>query len=78
MISKNIFRPFSSTKKANISLGITETGIEIEDQEEDVSWHHLKGVYEIFLQVVVNEAFDVKTLKQFITQNFIQEVRSKT
>jgi len=74
MICKNIFRPFSSFKRNNISLGISETGIVVEDQEVDPSWKHLKGIYEIFLQIVVNEACDVRILNPFMTHNFIQEV----
>ena len=34
--------------------------------------HRLK-IYDIFLQLTINEACDVKTLKQFITSNFISE-----
>lgn len=73
MITKNIFRPLPSLRRNNIKLGVSETGVETEEQESDPAWPHLRGVYEIFLQVIVNESCDVKTLKQFITLNFIQE-----
>ena len=39
----------------------------------DPAWPHLQPVYEFFLQLIVNEAADVKTLKVFITHSFIQE-----
>lgn len=74
MITKNIFRPLPCLRKNNITLGVSETGVETEEQESDPAWPHLRGIYEIFLQVIVNESCDVKTLKQFITINFIQEV----
>jgi len=63
MIEKNIFRPLPNVKKSN--LGFAETGIE---QEEDVdpAWPHLQGIYEIFLQLVVHDCVDVKSLKQFV------------
>lgn len=31
-------------------------------------------MYELFLQLIVNDAADVKTLKVFITLSFVQEV----
>jgi serine/threonine-protein phosphatase 2A regulatory subunit B' len=74
MITKNIFRPLPSLKKNNIGLGMSETGVENEEQESDPSWPHIRGVYEIFLQLIVNEACDVKTSKSYITSNFIAEV----
>ena len=74
MITKNIFRPLPCLKKNNINLGMSETGVETDDQESDPSWPHIRGIYEIFLQLIVNEACDVKTLKSFITTNFISEV----
>jgi serine/threonine-protein phosphatase 2A regulatory subunit B' len=74
MITKNIFRPLPSLKKNNINLGMSETGVESEEQESDPSWPHIRGVYEIFLQLIVNEACDVKTSKSYITSNFISEV----
>ena len=74
MITKNIFRPLPCLKKNNINLGMSETGVETDDQESDPSWPHIRGIYEIFLQLIVNEACDVKTLKSYITTNFISEV----
>jgi serine/threonine-protein phosphatase 2A regulatory subunit B' len=73
MITKNIFRPLPSLKR-NINLGMSETGVESDEQESDPSWPHIRGVYEIFLQLIVNEACDVKTSKSYITSNFISEV----
>jgi serine/threonine-protein phosphatase 2A regulatory subunit B' len=43
----------------------------------DPSWPHLQPVYEFFLQLIVNDAADVKTLKVFITLSFVQEVYFK-
>jgi hypothetical protein len=74
LITKNIFRPLPSLKKNNINLAMQETGVEAEEQESDPSWPHIRGIYEIFLQLIVNEACDVKTFKSYITNNFISEV----
>lgn len=73
IITKNIFRPLPCLKRNSINLGMNDTGIDNEEQESDPSWPHIRGVYEIFLQLIVNEACDVKTLKQYITPNFISE-----
>ena len=69
MIKKNIFRPLPNANRGN-ALAVTETGVEEEEQEPDNRWIHIRGIYDIFLQLVINEACDVKTLKQFITSNF--------
>ena len=69
MIKKNIFRPLPNTNRGN--LAVTEQGVEEEEQEPDHSWPHIRGIYEIFLNLVINEACDVKTLKFFVTSNFI-------
>lgn len=74
MITKNIFRPLPSLKKNNINLAMQETGVETDEQESDPAWPHIRGVYEIFLQLIVNEACDVKSFKSYITNNFISEV----
>ena len=70
MIERNIFRPLPNVKKQN--LGFSETGVEQED-EVDPAWPHLQGIYEFFLNLVINEAVDVKTLKVYITPQFVQE-----
>jgi len=64
MIERNIFRPLPNIQKKN--LGFSETGIE-QEEEVDPVWPHIQGVYELFLQLVVNEAVDVKSLKVYIT-----------
>jgi len=74
MITKNIFRPLPCLKRNGISIGMSDTGVDNEEQESDPTWPHIRGVYEIFLQLIVNEACDVKTLKSYITTNFISEV----
>ena len=71
MIKKNIFRPLPNANRGN--LAVTEQGVEEEEQEPDHSWPHIRGIYEIFLNLVINEACDVKTLKYFVTSNFISE-----
>jgi serine/threonine-protein phosphatase 2A regulatory subunit B' len=70
MIEKNIFRPLPNVKKSNI--GFSDTGIEAED-EVDPAWPHIQGIYEFFLQLVINEAVDVKSLKVYVTPQFVQE-----
>eukprot|EP00826_Nyctotherus_ovalis_P001859 TRINITY_DN1033_c0_g2_i18.p1 TRINITY_DN1033_c0_g2~~TRINITY_DN1033_c0_g2_i18.p1 ORF type:complete len:424 (+),score=124.62 TRINITY_DN1033_c0_g2_i18:108-1379(+) len=70
MIEKNIFRPLPNKKKST-NLGMSETGIEQEEQI-DPSWPHLQGIYEFFLQLVLNDAIDVKSMKVHITPRFIQ------
>ena len=70
MIEKNIFRPLPSVKKAN--LGFAETGVEGDD-EMDPTWYHLQGIYEFFLQLVINESVEVRSLKVYVTPQFVQE-----
>lgn len=64
MIEKNIFRPLPNVKKSN--LAFSETGVE-QEEEVDPSWPHLQGIYEFFLQLIINEAADVKSLKVYVT-----------
>lgn len=71
MIEKNIFRPLPILKRQT-----SPNEIGNEDNDEvlvDPSWPHLLPVYEFFLQLIVNDQADVKSLKVFITHNFIQE-----
>jgi serine/threonine-protein phosphatase 2A regulatory subunit B' len=70
MIEKNIFRPLPNMKKSNI--GFSDTGVE-QEEEVDPAWPHLQGIYEFFLQLVINEAVDVKSLKVYVTPQFVQE-----
>jgi len=39
----------------------------------DPAWPHIQGIYEFFLQLVINEAIDVKSLKVYVTPQFVQE-----
>ena len=64
MIEKNIFRPLPNIKKSNLSMN--ETGIE-QEEEVDPAWNYLQGIYEFFLQLVINEAVEVRLLKTYIT-----------
>ena len=68
MIEKNIFRPLPNVKKSN--LGFSETGID-QDEEMDPAWPHLQGIYEFFLQLVINESIEVRTLKVYVTPQFV-------
>ena len=72
-ITKNIFRPLPCLKRNSIALGVGDTGITDEEQESDPSWKHIRGIYEIFLQIIINESLDIRTLKSYITNNFISE-----
>ena len=47
-------------------------GIE-EENAQDPSWTHLQPVYEFFLQLIVNDSVDVRSLKGYIDPDFIQE-----
>jgi len=71
MIMKNIFRPLPVLKKQN---QLPEAGVEEEDIIIDPSWPHLQPIYELFYQLILNDACDVKSLKGFVTHGFIQEV----
>lgn len=73
MIQKNIFRPLPMTKKSTEKLSASETGIDEEEIVIDPAWPHLQGVYEFFFELIISEATDVKSLKVFITPDFIQE-----
>lgn len=70
MIEKNIFRPLPNVNKKN--LAFSETGMD-QEEEVDPAWPHLQGIYEFFLQLVINEAVDVKSLKIYVTPQFVQE-----
>lgn len=70
MIEKNIFRPLPTLKK---SSDPAEIGMEDDEVLHDPCWPHLQPVYEFFLQLIVNEAADVKSLKVFINHSFVQE-----
>lgn len=68
MIEKNIFRPLPNVNKKN--LAFSETGMD-QEEEVDPAWPHLQGIYEFFLQLVINEAVDVKSLKVYVTPQFV-------
>jgi serine/threonine-protein phosphatase 2A regulatory subunit B' len=70
MIEKNIFRPLPNVNKKN--LAFSETGMD-QEEEVDPAWPRLQGIYEFFLQLVINEAVDVKSLKVYVTPQFVQE-----
>lgn len=66
MISRNIFRPLPILKKQ-----FANENEEIADQLVDTFWPHIQPVYEMFLQLIVNDAAEVKVLKTFINLNFV-------
>lgn len=72
MIMLNIFRPLPSNRSEG-SLGMTDTGIEDNQRYSHPSWQYIKGIYDIFLSIILNNSIDVKTLKSYITVNFINE-----
>ena len=37
------------------------------EDEVDPAWPHLQGIYEFFLQLVINEAVEVRSLKVYVT-----------
>ena len=39
----------------------------------DPAWPHLQGIYEFFLQLVINESVEVRALKVYVTPQFVQE-----
>jgi len=65
MIEKNIFRPLPSVKKNN--LNFAETGMDADTEEMDPTWPHIQGVYEFFLQLVISENVEVRSLKVYVT-----------
>ena len=70
MIEKNIFRPLPNFNRGN--LAFSETGVE-QEEEVEPSWPHIQGIYEFFLQLVINDAVEVRSLKVYVTPQFVQE-----
>ena len=68
MVEKNIFRPLPNFKRGN--LAFSETGVE-QEEEVEPSWPHIQGIYEFFLQLVINEAVEVRSLKVYVTPQFV-------
>ena len=44
-----------------------------QEEETDPAWPHLQGIYEFFLQLIINEAVEVKILKGYVTPEFVSE-----
>ena len=72
MIKFNIFRPLPSIKNIT-NIGMTDTGIEDDQSTSHPSWQHIKGIYDIFLSIIMNNSYDIKILKSYITVNFMNE-----
>jgi len=73
MIEKNIFRALPSLKvqEDEMSAMADAGGIE-QGQFGDPAWPFLHGVYDILLQIVVNENIEVRVLKSYISPQFVQ------
>jgi len=56
-----------------VELDAGEIGGSIKESEIDPFWPFLEGIYEILFSIVTHEAFDTKTLKYYITEQFVQE-----
>lgn len=71
MIKRNLFRPLPVVKKQ----GVTGESLAADEEEVivDPSWLHLQPVYDFFLQLIINDAVEMRTLKVYINQKFIQE-----
>lgn len=70
MIEKNIFRALPSLKAQEEDM-VADAGIE-QGQLGDPAWPHLHGIYDILLQIVVNEDIEVRVLKSYISPQFVQ------
>lgn len=68
MIEANIFRPLPSIKKAQVD----EADGVVEQDEYDMSWTYLQGIYDIFLGLAVSDEFEPHLIKSYITPTFIQ------
>ena len=73
MIKKNIFRPLSNINKGSLDVCEASEEEEEEEEEKDPRWVHIRGIYQIFFNLINNEACDYSNLKQFITTNFISD-----
>ena len=70
MIEKNIFRPLPNIKR--VDLDKSETGVE-KEEVRDPTWPYLKGVFEIYMMILMSDRIDVATLKSYCNSKFIQE-----
>lgn len=68
MIKRNIFRPLPVVRKQGLA---GETAGDDDEVIIDPSWPHLQPVYEFFLQLIINELVDMKSLRLFINHKFI-------
>lgn len=51
---------------------MAETGVD-QEEEMDPAWPHLQGIYEFFLQLVIHESIEVRSLKVYVTPQFVQD-----
>ena len=73
MIKVNIFRPLPNTDIYKENLPFMDIN-RIKIQEPDIIWPHIKGIYEIFYQLVFNEACDATKLEEYVTSDFIKKL----
>lgn len=72
MVKRNLFRPLPVVKRQ----GVTGESIANNEEEEvivDPSWLHLQPVYDFFLQLIINDAVEMRMLKIYINHKFVQE-----
>ena len=74
MITKSIFLSLSNNNLVNIDLNIKETESKKLIQEFDNNWFYLKKIYTIFYNLLDNEKINLKLLKSYITQKFLNEL----
>ena len=71
MIQKNLFRPLVALKKGGEKIGLSETGVEDEENLIDPTWPHMQGIYDILVKIMISEVIEAKNLKNFVTPSFI-------
>jgi serine/threonine-protein phosphatase 2A regulatory subunit B' len=73
MIKKNIFQPIPMDRKSTENLENLDTGIESGLRIViDPAWPYLKGVYELFFELVTWETIKVDNLKVYVTPSSVQ------
>ena len=55
---QNYKKIYRNSNRNNIILGVSEIGIK--EEELNHSWTHIIGIYDIFLQLIINKKCDVK------------------
>ena len=62
---------------ANVCCALPPTTNDFDPKESKSvlkpAWPHLQGIYEFFLQLVINESVEVRSLKVYVTPQFVQD-----